>query len=605
VRQPVAGTPSPSRVPALVFGVVILAAAVTASALAVKAPTLHFTNTVLLRPEGGTEPAIAIAADATMAITALNPTVPLDFGYTNLWKGTFGSTPAYQGPIDARIEGSYGGADADVDLGTTGTLHVTTLVGVLNPNLTQGQLGISSITCPGADTSDHYAHCVSQLIDTTQTDRPFVASDGREVYIIYHDSGNSAAIRVQRSDDDGISWRRVGDVTMGLGQVTAGATYNNDLGPIVVDPRTHVIYALFSSGTTGLNKASTTEIIHNKVYIASSTDLGQHWTANLVYEASPQTNFGNPFATGLAIDPLSGNLFVAVSDGSLVYFSKSTNGGRTWSSRPTILNSAPARTALFPEVAAYGGIVDVVFYGTPAASKDDPAAVWNVYMAKSSDGGGQFVQSAVTAVPNHVGRVCTKGDACFVGDRTLADLFEIALNPKNRLAAIAYATDTVGEPFRITSGPRKGTYRAAEGTFTKSLLTLPGALMRGGTTYVGLACPGDAVPPAVEDGDPSTQEIAVIMRGNCLFKDKAQSVLDAGYDGFVVFNYAQGDHGGDEVFPMGGVTYRDIPGEMVGHSTGLAIFNASTDAGLVVRQSGAPVSVGRLRVQAALAQEVP
>jgi hypothetical protein len=588
-----------------VLGVVSLAAVVTASALAVKSPTPHFANTVLLRPEGGTEPAIAIGADATMAITALNETFPLDFAYTNLWKGTFGSTPAYHGRIDARIEGTYGGSDADVDLGTTGALHVTTLVEVLNPKLAQQQLGISSITCPGADTSDHYAHCVSQLIDTTQTDRPFIASDGREVYIIYHDSGNSGAIRVQRSDDDGISWKRVGDVTMGLGQVTAGATYNNDLGPIVVDPRTHVIYALFASGTTGLNKASTTEIIHNKLYVARSTDLGQHWTANLVYEASPQTNFGNPFATGLAIDPVNANLFVAVSDGALVHFSRSTDGGRTWSSRPTILNAAPARTALFPEVAAYGGNVNVVYYGTSAASRDDPAAVWNVYMAKSTDGGSQFVQSAVTAVPNHVGRVCTNGDACFSGDRTLADLFEIALNPHDRQAAIAYATDTVGDPFRITSGPRKGAYQSREGVFTRSLLTLPGALMRGGTTYVGLACPGDAVPPAVEDGDPSTQEIAVIMRGNCLFKDKATSVLGAGYDGFVVFNFAQGDHAGDEVFPMGGDSYRDIPGEMVGHSTGLAIFNASTDAALVVGQSGSPVSVGRLRVQVALAQEAP
>src|SRR5207302_10411991 len=81
------------------------------------ASTPRFSNTPLLRPEGGTEPAISIAGDGTMAITALNPSSSLEFAFTSLWKGPFGSVPAYEGPIDARIEGSYGGSDADVDIG--------------------------------------------------------------------------------------------------------------------------------------------------------------------------------------------------------------------------------------------------------------------------------------------------------------------------------------------------------------------------------------------------------------------------------------------------------------------------------------------------------
>jgi hypothetical protein len=574
----------------------VLASGVGANPLAQSA-TPRFTNTVLLRPEGGTEPAIAVAADGTLAITALNPSSSLANAYANLWKGAFGTTPVYQGPIDARIKGSYGGADADVDIGATGTLHVSTLVEVLNPTLNNEQLGVSSITCPGGDTSGHFAHCTSQLIDTTNTDRPFIASDGSTVYIVYHDSGNSGGIRVQRSDNDGISWKRVGDVTMGLGQVTAGATYNNDIGPIVTDPRSHTVYALFASGTTGLNKAQL--ISHNKVYLASSTDSGQHWAANLVYEGSAETNFGNPFAGGLALDPLSGTLYVAFSDGQTVYLSRSTDAGHAWSS-PVALSVAPVQAVRFPAVAAYGGTVDVVYYGTAAAGADDPTAVWNVYLAKSTDSGGHFAQSVVTATPNHVGRICTEGDACSPGDRTLAEVIEVAINPKNRLAAIAYATDTVGDPFRIGSGSGKSTYPSAEAVFTKSLLALPGAVMKGGTTYVGSGCPGDPVPPALDDGHPRTQEIAVFLPGDsCLFQDMAQSALDAGYDGFVVINPR-----GDYLYPMGG-SYRDLPGELVFHSTGLAIFDAGSDAELIVGRTGAPISVGRLRVQAALAQETP
>jgi hypothetical protein len=36
-------------------------------------------------------------------------------------------------------------------------------------------------------------------------------------------------------------------------------------------------------------------------------------------------------------------------------------------------------------VAAYGGTVNVVYYATTAASKDDPSAMWNVYLAQTTN----------------------------------------------------------------------------------------------------------------------------------------------------------------------------------------------------------------------------
>ena len=175
--------------------------------------------------------------------------------------------------------------------------------------------------------------------------------------------------------------------------------------------------------------------------------------------------------------------------------------------------------------------------------------------------------------------------------------------PTDELEAPALTTcaDTLGDPFRITGGPHQGTYTSAEATFTESILTLPGSVMKGGTTYVGSACPGEQVLPAVDDGDPTTQTIAVLLgKFGCFFQDEAQAALNAGCDGCVVINPF-----GETVFPMAGFSYHDIPGEMVGHGTGLAIFNASSDSDLVVGQSGATISVGRLRVQAVLAQETP
>jgi hypothetical protein len=338
-----------------------------------------------------------------------------------------------------------------------------------NPNLSGGQRGpgISSITCPGADTSNNYSRCTSQLIDTAGTDRPFITLDGRHVYIEYHDSEEGEIIRVQRSDDDGITWKRVGNATQSLGEVTGGT-----------------------------------------------------------------------------------------------------------------------------------------YYGTAASNHNDPNAAWNVYLAKSTDSGAHFNQTTVTPEPNHIGKICTQGSACNFADRTLADLFEIAIDPQNRLVAIAYVSDTVGAPFRITSGPHQGTNASAETVFTKSILTFPGALMKGSTTYLGEPCPGDPVPHAVDDGDPTTQSIAVIgpgggVSGNCFIQDKAQAALEAGYDGFVEIA------GGETVFPAISNSYRDIPGEVIGNATGLAIFNAGSQSELTVGESGASISVGRLRAQTVLAQEAP
>jgi hypothetical protein len=564
----------------------LLGVCTSSEAKTVAAP--RFSNTVLLEPQGHAEPAIAIGNDGTMAITALTACSPLECFYTNLWKGPFGSTPISQGPIDFHIEGSYGGDDADVDLGATGALHVSTLMFRFNGE----QLGISSIACPGAETSNDYAHCTSQLIDTNGTDRPWITSDGRHVYITYHDSGHSATIRVQRSDDDGITWKRVGDATSGLGGVTATATFNNEAGPIVVDPHTHTVYTLFDSGTP--QTKSSRQIVHNKLYVASSSDFGAHWTAHLVYEAPPPTNFGEPFPGGLAVDPVTGRLFTAFSDGKSIFFARSADGGTSWSA-PRVLNVAPAQTAVFPAVAASGATVDVTYYGTSASNHGDFNAVWNVYLTKSIDGGEHFGQSTVTTTPNHEGEVCTDGSACTT-DRSLADLFEIAIEPKSRRAAIIYSTDTVGPPFQITSGPHEGTYRSNEGLFTKSLLTLPEKLMRGSTTYVGTACGGEPVPRAR-----NAQTIAVIKtQSGCLFQEQAEAALNAGYAGFVLFNDL-----GERAFHMGAFSQVEIPGETVGHSTGLAIFNAASDSELVVGESGASISVGRLRVQVALAQETP
>jgi hypothetical protein len=144
----------------------------------------------------------------------------------------------------------------------------------------------------------------------------------------------------------------------------------------------------------------------------------------------------------LAVDPTNGTLYAAWSDAHTVALSRSTDHGVSWSA-PTTVSTTPVVTAVFPWIAARSGKVDVVYYGTTSTSKDDPSAVWNVYMAQSTDAGAHFSQLQVSPHPNHVGPICTQGIACAAGTRNLLDLFEVALDPKSGNAGIIYTDDTL------------------------------------------------------------------------------------------------------------------------------------------------------------------
>ena len=401
------------------------------------AKTLSFTNTVLLRPDGDSEPELSIGSTGTIVYVALSWT---QF-QTNAWKGAFGQTPIFQGTPDARIANNAGGGeDADVDIGSSGTVHISTLIIFFNPVSKFTQLGVSAITCLNGDTSNNFSNCKAQILDTTQADRQWITSDGSHVYISYHDSGSSTSIHVQRSDDDGLTFHRVTDPITGQDGTTGNSTFYNDQGKLIADSYSHNVYTVWAAGVSGVQKGTTANF--NNVYVTVSSDMGQSWTPHLVYSAPINTPLNNVFPA-LAVDPLTGYLYAGWSDAHNVYISRSTNQGNTWTS-PIIVNSSPVNTAVFPWISARGNTIDYVYYGTNALSKDDPSAVWNTYMAQSTSGSRlAFTQSLVSNHPNHIGVVCTGGISCPSGTRNLLDLFQDGINPVNGLAAVIYTDDTI------------------------------------------------------------------------------------------------------------------------------------------------------------------
>jgi putative flavoprotein involved in K+ transport len=398
-----------------------------------------FSNTPLPRPDGDSEPEISIAPDGTLGVIGLRWlwTGSWSTQGTHLWTGPFGSTPTFRGLVDNALQQSGktvgGGWDGDVDMGSTGTLHITTLVALINPQFNSGQLGVSSITCPDAESPTFsIASCTGQVIGTTTSDRPWITSDGLHVYITYNDPARAGRLIVQRSDDDGYTWKRVGDPEVSSDPSVSGGSPVVIEGNLAANPSNHDVYVVYASGDQNLLAGGPRVYPGpDRIVVARSTDLGQSWSANTVYQASPGTDLMNVFPS-VAVDPSDGNVSATWSDGSNVYLSTSLDQGGSWPAA-TVVNTAPALTAVLPWVATRNGQVDVVYYGADSANTS--SAIWNVYLAETTDG-VSFTQSLVSNQPNHVGVLCTHGDACPTIERTLLDLFQLAFDPVNGKVAI-------------------------------------------------------------------------------------------------------------------------------------------------------------------------
>jgi hypothetical protein len=104
---------------------------------------------------------------------------------------------------------------------------------------------------------------------------------------------------------------------------------------------------------------------------------------------------------------------------------------------------------------------------------------------------------------------------------------------------------------RVPSDPAAGTFVTVEpGDTQRRIADLPGRTLNGSTTYVGRACTADSVPaPGADDGNASTERIAVIERGDCNFSVKLDTVEARGWEGYVVFNNA-GRPDGDPLVNM-------------------------------------------------------
>lgn len=402
--------------------------------------TVPFTSTdptVSATTTGDSEPAVSIGTNGQMVVGGL-AWVPAQ---VNMWLGPAGSVPSYFGALDQSVaipgkgRSASGDGDESFDIGSTGTIHFADLI-TIPPSSAHGHLqtGVAETNCPSTATSP--SDCNRRVLDTNGADRQWITSAGSNVWLAWHDHGNSSLVHVDYSANDGATWSQAASPIPGQGKATSEATFNNEEGPIVADPTTGDVFDIYAAGIGGLQKAKSAT--YNNIFVSRSVDQGKHWQAVRVFSAPPGTGLANIFPS-LAVDPANGDLYATWTDTHGVAVSQSTNHGVTWSTPVTV---SSATTTVMPWVAAYNGKVDVVYYGSSGSSPSDPTAVWNTYDSQYS--GGAWSQNLVSSAPVHTGEICLNGQGCAnqLVTRTLLDLFQVAENPATGKAAIVYTEDT-------------------------------------------------------------------------------------------------------------------------------------------------------------------
>jgi hypothetical protein len=191
---------------------------------------------------------------------------------------------------------------------------------------------------------------------------------------------------------------------------------------------------------------------------------------------------GNLFPA-LAVDNF-GYVYAVWSDNTTIYYSFSRTHGTSWSPTIEITQNTPqaGKSNVFPWVAAdANGHVAIAWYGADQAGNSNTVSAtnthWNVFVAESVNGHAPtpvFTTSQATDHVNHTGQIST-GGLLGSSDRSLADFFQIAIDPTSHLINVAYADNHAGTsvtyftrqkkatPGIVTKGPCAGSCHEADG----------------------------------------------------------------------------------------------------------------------------------------------
>lgn len=349
--------------------------------------------------------------------------------------------------------------------------------------------------------------------DTTQQtsagieqDRQWLAHspDGATEYLVYHDAAAEAEVYAkgtwnattktfdwpqqdaahpvnsadQLAPPASLAAAKPGDPVSVLDQ--GANTYS---GPMLVDNNGKDLYVVYSISDAGSNTSTAQGVPPygpvRAVAVAHSADGGTTWTnryavvpAESATDPSGEVSNGTMFPWGF-IDP-AGTIYVVYDSTAAApgtdhygfYYVYSSDKGASWS-KPVRLDNLPdnAGSVVFNTGAAVKpGVIDVAWLQKDVGSlstESGPTEQWFPWFAQidNANTADPHIVGAqkLTDVANHVGGVCIQGILCGIApgssDRSLADFFELAVNPVTGMAEVAYAQNAHDRP---GDSPSKG-----------------------------------------------------------------------------------------------------------------------------------------------------
>jgi hypothetical protein len=443
------------RLTALGLGAV-LALALSVGAVAAGSKTATFTNYSLAETTGATCPGSSACSNI-----ASEPAIRADGAgrfFASSENGLGGGTVAFRSTdnglhyttlvspngLSQTNDTGFAPGGGDTDLAVAPAKNASGFYNVYVSSLSLANVDVSTSTDGGATWT-------LNPVTTPETldDREWIAADGAaKVCISYHDAPQG--ITVGCSQDAGTTFTQF---TSAIDVNHAFQISENSIGNLAIDPTSHVVYQTYSAITTAAETACAPQLgvvagtcNYHGVYMAVSTDGGATFTDYPVYiNPDAKVGYGHQFVN-VSVDK-AGNVYSVYTDDHHVYYSFSTDRGRTWSG-PYLVSSSSG-TQIFPwSTAGDAGKLDVVYYQTPyydGVNTPDNyplSAAWTVGFAQNLTAltkGSSWSRQTASPI-NHYGGVCESGVTC-TGNRDLFDDFGVAASPTTGLASIVYSDD--------------------------------------------------------------------------------------------------------------------------------------------------------------------
>jgi hypothetical protein len=356
------------------------------------------------------------------------------------------------------------------------------------PNLAVVSLAAAEVTgSHSTDRADTFSTPDPATAGVPFDDRMWIDAldDPNHVYMEYHDFGTTSQIFVQRSNDGGETYTNgLGTVVNAAFEPSVGPPTGNIAGQIKVDRSSCTshgnVYQIFVGPDNPIDNSNNSSSFLNAAYVGVASGVSltnptlsftdyKIFTCGAGSTCPSGAGLGNLFPA-LAIDKF-GYLYAVWSDNTNIYYSFSVSQGTSWSPaiKVTQNTSQAGKSNVFPWIAAdANGHVAIAWYGADQAGNSNTVPLttnWNVYVAETVNGHGTkpgFTLSQATDHVNHIGQIST-GGLLGSSDRSLADFFQIGIDPTTHLINIAYADNHAGTSVTYFTRQKK----AASGISTR------------------------------------------------------------------------------------------------------------------------------------------